>query len=125
MRVHTGLPASVLKLSIFAIAHDEEFCGIMSEGLMPISKTDDYIRVIDEKGNEIFTLKEFKSKEVLACYAYSDSKIRVVLEDGSIVYLDKVGKMLFESRFSLGNGFPARSCCGSESKAKLGLIQLC
>lgn len=88
-----------------AIAHDVEFCGIMSEGLLPISKSDDYIRVIDEKGNEVFTLKEFEGKEVLACYAYSDSKIRVVLEDGSIVYLDKTGKMLFGSRFSWGTDF--------------------
>ena len=88
-----------------AIAHDVEFCGIMSEGLLPISKYDDYIRVIDEKGNEVFTLKEFEGKEVLVCYAYSDSKIRVVLEDGSIVYLDKTGKMLFGSRFSWGTDF--------------------
>ena len=88
-----------------AIAHDVEFCGIMSEGLLPISKSDDYIRVIDEKGNEVFILKEFEGKEVLACYAYSDSKLRVVLEDGSIVYLDKTGKMLFGSRFSWGTDF--------------------
>ena len=88
-----------------AIAHDVEFCGIMSEGLLPISKSDDYIRVIDEKGNEVFNLKEFEGKEVLACYAYSDSKLRVVLEDGSIVYLDKTGKMLFGSRFSWGTDF--------------------
>lgn len=88
-----------------AIAHDVEFCGIMSEGLMPISKSDDYIRILDEKGNEVFTLKEFEGKEVLACYAYSDSKLRVVLEDGSIVYLDKTGNMLFGSRFSWGTDF--------------------
>lgn len=88
-----------------AIAHDVEFCGIMNEGLMPISKSDDYIRILDESGNEVFTLKEFDGKEVLACYTYSDSKLRVVLEDGSIVYLDKTGKMLFGSRFSWGTDF--------------------
>lgn len=88
-----------------AIAHDVEFCGIMSEGLIPISKSDDYIRILDENGNEVFILKEFDGKEVLACYAYSDSKLRVVLEDGSIVYIDKTGKMLFGSRFSWGTDF--------------------
>lgn len=88
-----------------AIAHDVEFCGIMSEGLMPISKSDDYIRIIDEKGNEVFILKEFEGKEVLACYSYSDSKLRVILEDGSVVYLDKTGKILFGSRFAWGTDF--------------------
>lgn len=88
-----------------AITQDVESCGIMNEGLMPISKSDDYIRLIDEKGNEVFTLKEFEGKEVLACYAYSDSKLRVVLEDGSIIYLDKTGKMLFDSQFTWGTDF--------------------
>lgn len=88
-----------------AIAQDVEFCGVMSEGLMPISKSDDYIRIIDTEGKEVSTLREFEGKEVLACYSYSDSKLRVVLEDGSFVYLDKTGKMLFESRFAWGTDF--------------------
>ena len=88
-----------------AIARDVEYCGIMSDGLMPISISDDYIRIIDENGKEVTTLKYFDSKEVLGCYTYSDSKLRVILEDWSIVYLDKAGEMLFNSRFAWGTDF--------------------
>ena len=73
------------------IAKDVESCGVMNEGLIPISKWDDYITIIDELGNEVSTLKEFEGKEVLCCYSYSDSKLRVMLEDKSFVYVDKTG----------------------------------
>lgn len=87
------------------IAKDVESCGVMSEGLIPISKWDDYITIIDEVGNEVSTLKEFEGKEVLCCYSYSDSKLRVMLEDGSFVYIDRRGNMLFDNRFAWGTDF--------------------
>lgn len=88
-----------------AIAQDVESCGVMSEGLIPISKWDDYITIIDEHGSVVSTLKEFEGKEVLCCYSYSGSKLRVMLEDRSFVYVDKTGNMLFGNRFAWGTDF--------------------
>lgn len=89
------------------IAHDVEYNGVMNDGLIPICKTNEHISIIDTKGHEVAKLKEFDKKEVLGCYSYSDSKLRVVLEDNSYVYVDKSGDMLFGSRFAWGTDFKA------------------
>lgn len=88
-----------------AVIRDIEVAGVMNEGLIPVCKEGGYITIINEEGKEVFQLKEFDRKEVLASYSYSDSKLRVVLDDGTFVFVDKMGQKLFETRFSWATDF--------------------
>lgn len=77
----------------------------MNDGLIPICKEGGFVTVIDTEGKEVFQLKEFEEKEVLGAFSYSDSKLRVVLEDGSFVFVDKKGRQLFGTRYSWATDF--------------------
>ena len=79
--------------------------GIMSDGLMPICLENEHISVIDKEGHQVFTLTEFSGKEVRECYSYSDSKLRVVLEDNTFVFVDKNGQQLFDQIYSYATDF--------------------
>ena len=87
------------------IANDIEVAGVMNDGLIPICKEGGFVTVIDSEGEEVFQLKEFEEKEVLGAFSYSDSKLRVVLEDGSFVFVDKKGRQLFGTRYSWATDF--------------------
>lgn len=82
-----------------------ESYGIMNDGLIPICKEEERITIIDTNGKDIFQLKEFDSQEVLGCYSYSDSKLRVKLEDYSYIYVGKDGNKLFDTRYSYATDF--------------------
>jgi len=79
--------------------------GIMNDGLMPICLENEHISVIDKDGHQVFTLTEFGGKEVRACYSYSNSKLRVELEDNTFVYVDKNGQQLFDHIYSYATDF--------------------
>lgn len=87
------------------IMSDLEYYGIMNEGLIPVCKEDEHISVVDADGMVKFQLKEFDGNEVIGCYCYSDSKLRVKLEDGSFIYVDKKGQKLFDKYFSYATDF--------------------
>lgn len=87
------------------IANDIDVAGVMNDGLIPICKEGGFVTVIDTEGKEVFQLKEFEEKEVLGAFSYSDSKLRVVLEDGSFVFVDKKGRQLFGTRYSWATDF--------------------
>lgn len=88
-----------------AIVRNVACCGVMSEGLMPISKTDDYITIIDRDGNEVEVLKKIEGQEIRACYCYSDSRLRVQLADNTYAFVDVKGKQLFDKRFAWATDF--------------------
>lgn len=79
--------------------------GIMNEGLMPICFANGYISIIDKDGHHVFTLTKFGGKEVCASYSYSNSKLRVILEDNTFVYVDKNGQQLFDHIYSYATDF--------------------
>lgn len=81
------------------VIRELESAGIMNDGLIPVCKENDHIAVVDEHGNEVFKLKEFDGKEVLASFSYSDGKLRVLLSDETYVYVDKEGNQLFDKRY--------------------------
>ena len=82
-----------------------ESAGIMNDGLIPVCKENDYITVVDKQGKEIFKLKEINGKEVLACFSYSDMKLRVLLSDETYVYVDKDGQQLFDKCYKWATDF--------------------
>lgn len=79
--------------------------GIMNNGLIPVCRKNEQIFIADVDGKEIFRLKEFDGKEVIACYSYSDSKLRVILEDNLYIYVDKCGKQLFDTKYKWTTDF--------------------
>ena len=87
------------------ILRDLETAGIMNDGLIPTCRENDYITICNEQGKEIFKLKEFDGKEVLVSFSYSDSKLRVLLEDETYVFVDKEGKQLFDKRYKWATDF--------------------
>lgn len=87
------------------IAKDIVVAGVMNDGLIPICREGGFVTVIDTEGNEVFQIKEYEEKEVLGAFSYSDSKLRVVLEDGSFVFIDKKGSQMFGTRYSWATDF--------------------
>lgn len=87
------------------IFRDLESHGIMNDGLIPVCKENEYITIVDSDGKEAFQLQKFDDKEVVGCFSYSDSKLRIVLEDGSIIYVDKEGHKLFDRSYSWATDF--------------------
>lgn len=88
-----------------AIMRDIVTFGIMSDGLMPVCKDNEYISVIDIQGKIVSQLKEFDGKEVIGCSYYSDSKFLVLLEDEYYVFVDKNGNQLFDTKYSWATDF--------------------
>ena len=70
------------------ILKDVHLHGIMNDGLMPVCRENDYITLIDTEGKEAFKLTKIDDKEILGCFGFSDSKLRVMLEDLSFVFYD-------------------------------------
>ena len=87
------------------ILKDVHLHGIMNDGLMPVCRENDYITLIDTEGKEAFKLTKIDEKEILGCFGFSDSKLRVMLEDLSFVFIDKEGKKLFDTSYSWATDF--------------------
>ena len=87
------------------IMRDVLAAGIMNDGLIPTCRENDYITICDEQGKELFKLKEFDGQEVLASFSYSDGKLRVLLSDGTYVFVDKEGRHLFDKRYKWATDF--------------------
>ena len=102
---HTLCKVSNNPMDTIPILNFIGYYGIMNDGLMPICKINDYITLVDTEGVEAFQLKMYDNKEVLGCFGYSDSKLRVILEDSLYVYVDKEGQKLFNSSFSWATDF--------------------
>lgn len=79
--------------------------GIMSDGLIPVCKRYQNIDVLREDGTKAFTLSKYEGEDVRYCYSYSDSKMRVVLDDGYYVYIGKEGEMLFGKKYAWATDF--------------------
>ena len=87
------------------VIRELESAGIMNDGLIPVCKENDHIAVVDEHGKEAFKLTEFAGKEVLASFSYSDGKLRVLLSDGTYVFVDKEGRQLFDKFYKWATDF--------------------
>lgn len=87
------------------VIRELESAGIMNDGLIPVCKENDQIAVVNEHGKEVFKLKEFDGKEVLASFSYSDGKLRVLLSDETYVYVDKEGNKLFDKCYKWATDF--------------------
>ena len=106
------------------IIRDIETCGIMNNGLIPVCRKNEQIFIADVAGKEIFRLKEFDGKEVIACYSYSDEKLRVILEDQSYIYVDKSGKQLFDTKYKWTTDFKNGYAIVQNEQQNEGLFSL-
>lgn len=87
------------------IARDLIYCGVMNDGLIPVCKENEYITILNVKGEIISQIKKIDNKDVLGCFSFSDSKLRVVLEDDTYVYVDKTGQWLFDKSYTWATDF--------------------
>lgn len=95
--------------------------GFMNEGLVPIVRPKSRISVIDENGNEKFTLQPVKGKEIVSANAgYSDGMLAVTNEDGLIGFVDKNGKVVIEPKYNTSGDFSdGLACVSIEDKASV------
>ncbi len=87
------------------LLRDLSQAGIMNDGLIPVSKEFKKIDVMKEDGTLAFTLSKYCGEDVRFCFSYSDSKMRVMLDDGSYIYIDKKGKWLFDKKYARATDF--------------------
>ena len=69
--------------------------GVMNDGLIPVCKENEHIRVLNANGRLEFSLDSISDIEVAGCFSYSCKKLRVLLVNGEFVYLDQQGNQLF------------------------------
>ncbi len=79
--------------------------GIMNDDRIPACRGEERIAILDGEGNCLFSLTEFDGREVRSCASYSCGKLKVVLQDGAVGYVDKAGNKLFEQTFLWGTDF--------------------
>ena len=79
--------------------------GVSCDGLIPICRDAMPIEVINDTGNKIFTLDEINGVEVECCYSYSCGRMRVKLKDNTYCYIDKDGRLLFDSFYQWCSDF--------------------
>lgn len=87
------------------VIRDISQAGIMNDGLIPVCKEFQNIDVMKEDGTLAFTLSKYCGEDVSHCFSYSDSKMRVLLDNGNYIYIDKEGKMLFEKEYAWATDF--------------------
>ena len=87
------------------LLRDLSQAGIMNDGLIPVCKEFQNIDVMKEDGTLAFTLSKYDGEDVRFCFSYSDSKMRVMLDDGNYIYIDKEGKWLFDKKYSWATDF--------------------
>ncbi len=79
--------------------------GVMNDGLIPVCEDGQHIKVLDEDGQFVFLLDSVNGVEVSGCYSYSCAIMRVILSDGTYVFLDRQGKMLFNRSYEWCSDF--------------------
>ncbi len=86
-------------------ATDYAEVGVMNDGLIPVCKDGEHIQVLDENGNVKFSLKSVDGVEVWNCYSYSCGKMRVELNNGTVVYIDGNGNNIFNKTYEWATDF--------------------
>lgn len=79
--------------------------GVMNDGLIPVCKENEHIRVLNANGRLEFSLDSISDIEVAGCFSYSCKKLRVLLVNGEFVYLDQQGNQLFGRTYSWATDF--------------------
>lgn len=79
--------------------------GVMNDALIPVCKDYEHIKIIDGDGRLVFTLGTIRDIEALGCYSYSSERLRVLLMDGTYVYLDRQGNVLFDKTYDYATDF--------------------
>ena len=77
----------------------------MNDGLIPVCKENEHIRVLNANGRLEFSLDSISDIEVAGCFSYSCKKLRVLLVNGEFVYLDQQGNQLFGRTYSWATDF--------------------
>lgn len=79
--------------------------GYFNDGLLPISRHDGMIEVVDENGKTKFSLTKIDGIDVVSCFSYREGIMPVMLADTTMVYVDTDGHWLFGQKFYSGTYF--------------------
>lgn len=75
--------------------------GVCVDGLIPVTKPDSRISVINRSGKEQFVLNPIKDQEIVACYPdFSEGLLAVKNAEGLWGYVDTKGKTVIEPKYS-------------------------
>ena len=103
-----------------------QFVGIMNDGRIPVCEYRKPIKVLDENGKEVFMLDKINGVEVVGCLSYSCGRMRVLLNDGKYLYVDRQGAPLFGATYDLANDFSHgyAMVCVDEDKGAFAVIDV-
>lgn len=90
---------------------------LFSEGLAIVSAPNERLKIIDEKGNAIAHINDFKGKLIENAEQFSDGLAAVETEDGLWGFIDTKGNMVIEPQFTRVSFFN-ESYCVVESRMK-------
>lgn len=100
-----------------------ERVGIMSEGIIPIVAKGERIKYVDINGNEKFTLKPYKNKEIIGVSPFFTDGLAVIeTSDGKMGYINTLGEVVIEPkydeayRFSFGRALVTKEKDGESSE---------
>lgn len=100
-----------------------KYVGIMSEGIIPIVAKGERIKYVDINGNEKFTLKPYKNKEIIGVSPFFTDGLAVIeTSDGKKGYINTLGEVVIEPkydeayRFSFGRALVTKEKDGESSE---------
>lgn len=100
-----------------------KYVGIMSEGIIPIVAKGERIKYVDINGNEKFTLKPYKNKEIIGVSPFFTDGLAVIeTSDGKKGYINTLGEVVIEPkydeayRFSFGRTLVTKEKDGESSE---------
>lgn len=85
--------------------------GIMNGGLIPVTKPDKRISVINDDGETVFELKPYKGHEIVECdYMFRNELLKVVTDEGKIGFVDEEGNMVIKPIYKSAGSFNHDLC---------------
>lgn len=92
---------------------DELFSvGYMSEGLIPVSKPDHHIIVVDGNGKTAFTIEPINGEEVVQSeLAFHEGMLAVQTESGKWGYIDTKGNVVVKPQYTQYSSFSDGKAC--------------
>lgn len=69
--------------------------GVMNEGVMPVTRPESRIEIINKKGETQFELKPFEHKEIIESdVMFNDGLLRIKTSDNQFGFIDRNGEMI-------------------------------
>ena len=80
--------------------------GYLSDGLIPIVRDKSRITLIDDSGQDKFTLQPVKGKEIVSCAGgYSDGMLKFEIEGGEIGFVNTTGEPVVKPIYEAASDF--------------------